>query len=175
MSSPLETGIVLPVQELADVIPPLRRRIETPPPRGLPAHVTVLYPWVDPADLDAHLGRLATLASSMAPVGFDLTGIGWFGEEVVWARPEPDAGIRGLMARLVAAWPEHRPYRGLHGDDPIPHVTIADGAPRDDLVEAANEVDGLLPLSVTVSELWVMVGNPDPPRWTVAAAVPLLG
>lgn len=61
-----------------------RQRLDPVAVLGVPAHVTVLWPFVPPADLSAATHReLAGLFATEKPFRAELTGIGWFDEQVV--------------------------------------------------------------------------------------------
>lgn len=55
---------------------------------GIPAHVTVLYPFVPPPEVDEQV--IATVARAIAAVpAFDcsFTRCRWFGQDVLWLEP----------------------------------------------------------------------------------------
>ena len=78
----------------------------------MPAHVTILYPFVEPDELDAGGPReLAAIAARHQPfrVRFEKVGC-WPG--VVYLAPEPAGPFARLTEDLVAAFPNHPPYGG---------------------------------------------------------------
>ncbi len=91
---------------------------------GVPAHVTVLYPWLDPAAIDAAArDELAVLFSRHQPFDFELTEVRRFVSEVVYLAPDPAAPFGALTAAVATRWPDHPPYGGVH-DEVIPHLTV---------------------------------------------------
>ncbi|MEM9513954.1 MAG: 2'-5' RNA ligase family protein [Actinomycetota bacterium] len=93
--------------------------------RGVPAHVTVLYPFVPPDELsDAVFGDVAAAIAPVSRFGFELTTVDEFPGVVVWLRPDPEAPFRDLTERLHRAFPDHPPYGGRHLDAQ-PHLTVA--------------------------------------------------
>jgi 2'-5' RNA ligase len=168
-----ESAIVLVVPAVAR----WRLRYDASAPLGVPAHVTLLYPWrpapVGEADLDA-LRR--SLAGARA---FDLAfrDFGRF-PRVLYLRPDDDTAVRGLMRRLFAAFPEHPPYGGAHGSDAVPHLTVADAAQAGALdftaIAAAIEADvrPRLPVATHVDAVTV-IARPDGGPWSVRARLPL--
>jgi 2'-5' RNA ligase len=74
---------------------------------GVPAHVTVLYPFVHPAELPDAVERMRRLCSEMAPFVATLTHVGVF-PGAVWLAPEPAESFRGSQpasSRPSAGWP----------------------------------------------------------------------
>ncbi len=71
---------------------------------GVPAHVTVLYPFVEPTAVDEYV--LATLAAAVGSVAaFDcrFPRTRWFGEDVLWLDPEPAEPFGELIAAVWRA------------------------------------------------------------------------
>ncbi len=91
---------------------------------GVPAHITVLYPWLPPDDIDDEVHtRLAELFAGHEPFDYRLTEVRRFESDVVYLAPEPDAPFRALTDAVVERWPDRPPYEGAH-DEVIPHLTV---------------------------------------------------
>ncbi len=100
----------------AELAPELRAR-------GIPFHLTVLYPFAPPDEVDALLPPLEQVLARHTPFALELAGVGeWPG--VVYADPEPSELLRALLHDVWGALPAFPPYQGEH-DDPHPHATIA--------------------------------------------------
>ena len=87
-----ETAIVVPVPAAEPVVGHHRRVLDHSAVWGVPAQVTVLYPFLPPDlvtddTIEDVRGCLATVEA------FDCTfsAVRWFREDVVWLAPEPDA------------------------------------------------------------------------------------
>ncbi|MDE2487390.1 MAG: 2'-5' RNA ligase family protein [Alphaproteobacteria bacterium] len=120
------SGLVLLTPQLDAAIGDIRQRRDPAARQGMPAHVTVLYPFMDPVQIGpSQRGRLAEVIRGFA--GFDLTfsRIGRF-PEVLWIAPEPEAAILALVQAICAAFPDFAPYGGQF-ETVIPHVTVAMG------------------------------------------------
>jgi hypothetical protein len=66
-----ESALVVLVPEADSVVSPWRRRLDPPASVGVPAHVTILYPFVSPVQLDESLFALmADLFSGFGPFDF---------------------------------------------------------------------------------------------------------
>jgi GrpB-like predicted nucleotidyltransferase (UPF0157 family)/2'-5' RNA ligase len=143
---------------------------------GVPAHVTVLYPFVEPAQVDE--GLITALAAAIEPVrAFELqfARTAWFGEEVLWLDPEPAQPFRDLTTAVWRAFPHQPPYAGAH-DDVVPHLTIAER--RRGTVTAMREAEQAiqqgLPLAARVEHVLLIAGTPAPHSWRIIHEFPLL-
>jgi 2'-5' RNA ligase superfamily len=171
------SAVLVPVPEAERVVSHHRDRLDAAATAGVPAHVTVLFPFVPPAAITA--ATLDALAAAVAPVSaFDcqFPATAWFGSDVLWLAPRPDEPFRALTWALTAAFPGYRPYGGAF-EDVIPHLTVGD-RPSGGIAElraAEAEVLPLLPLSARVSRVWLMTGGAEPGSWRTEAEFPLAG
>ena len=130
----------------------LRLAFDSSAAAGSPAHVTVLYPFLEPRAIDEAVERdLGQIAAAAEPFDLRLGRIGRF-PGVVWLAPEPAAPFAALTDAVAARWPDRRPYEGAH-DRVIHHLTVADGAPDGVLVELERTVAAGLPLRDRVTDL----------------------
>ena len=117
---------MLLVPELAPRIDDLRARHDPAAGQGMPAHVTVLYPFMDPVQLGpSQRRRLAEAVRGVAAFDLGFARVGRF-PEVLWIGPEPVEPILGLVRAITQAFPDYPPYGGQF-DSVIPHVTVAHG------------------------------------------------
>jgi 2'-5' RNA ligase len=170
-----ESGVVVVVPEADPVVGPHRLRLDPAASWGVPAHVTVLYPFVSPPDLrTADLDRLGEAVAQVAAFDAELPRVDWFGEDVVWLAPEPASQFRRLISVVGAAFPDLLPYGGGF-DDVVPHLTI--GGPSrgtlDELRRAADAVAPQLPVRTRVDEVAVMAGRREAGSWRTVARLPL--
>lgn len=117
---PTETTVIVPVPDAEPVVAGYRTRFDAAATWGVPAHVTVLYPFVPPARLDRQvIDQLQRLLREVPAFDCVFTECGWFGDEVLWLAPEPVGVFRALTARVFAAFPDFPPYGGQF-DDVLP-------------------------------------------------------
>ena len=91
---------------------------------GVPAHVTVTYPFRPVAALaEADHGRLERLFARVP--SFTLTGerTAWFGDEVLYVEVNEARAVAALIAAVAAEFPEHPPYGGVF-EEVVPHLTV---------------------------------------------------
>lgn len=121
-------------------------------PRFAHAHVTVLAPWVSEptrADLD-RIGRICATTEPFE-VEWRVDRLDEFPDGVLHLRPDPDAELRTLTARVAAAFPDHPPYGGTVLD-PVPHLTLDRRAPGIDAHTLAADLEAL---DVLPARQWV--------------------
>jgi hypothetical protein len=159
---------------LTDLHPLLAPLADDSFPPGMPAHVTLLYPWRTPvttADLDA----AAAVVAGFGPCSFTLGSAAVFPDPLVYLPVEPDTGVRALMHALAAAFPDTPPYGGTI-PDPTPHVTVRRCADHDDAKRWIGRIDEILaplrPLEVRVDVVTVHARGDDG-RWRPEAQFPL--
>ena len=116
----------MPVPEAEPVVARHRATLDAAAGWGIPAHVTVLFPFAPPEQLDAALiGALAATVAGVPAFGCVFRRTGWFGDDVLWLDPEPADAFRALTATVVRAFPQWLPYRGEFSDV-VPHLTVGE-------------------------------------------------
>ena len=139
---------------------------------GVPAHVTILFPFLPVARLTPEVRRsLAAIAATHEPFEVRFARVGRF-PSVVYLAPEPSAPFASLTDAVVARFPEYPPYEGAY-DVVIPHLTLVESveAPLDGIAEAAEPH---LPFTRRVSTIEVLVEGPDAhwhSRWRIPLGV----
>jgi 2'-5' RNA ligase superfamily len=165
------SGLIVPVDVAEPVVQPLREKLDPAAVRGVPAHVTVLFPFVPPDELGVDTySEVESVLQTMQPFDCVFRTTRWFRDDVLWLAPEPNTGFHALTAALCEAFPRYLPYRGAH-PTPIPHLTVGDrsgGASVDELLAAEREVLPRLPIVARVDAVHLMVGSDRPRSWHVA-------
>ena len=119
------SGVIVRIR-LPPELEELRQRNDPVALTGVPAHVTVLFPFLATSDLTpAVRRRVAVVARQVRPFDVRFERTGRF-PNVLWLGPEPVRPFIELTERLAAAFPDHPPYEGVHADI-VPHLTIAFG------------------------------------------------
>ena len=173
------SALLVAVPEAEPAVRKHRARLDSSARDGVPAHLTVLYPFLQPASIDdAVLASLRQLFAGFAPFDVTLDRVSWFGEDVLWLAPRDDGPFRALTGAAFAAFPGCPPYGGAYADV-IPHLTIGDKGDLADRRAAAQAVSRCLPVEARVTEVTLMsgpapggLGNP-PGQWRTLTAFPL--
>ena len=112
-----ETALLVPVPAAEPAVGRHRARLDEAARDGVPAHITVLYPFLPPARIsDRLLASLGRLFAGVAAFEFKLDRIGWFGEEVVWLGPRDPTPFSILTSLTFTAFPSCPPYGGQFPD-----------------------------------------------------------
>jgi 2'-5' RNA ligase len=139
----------------------------------MPAHLTLLYPFVLPADVDdASLSRLEAAARRGRPFDAEFDDFGWFADQVVWLAPSNPEQFELLIRQVMDAFPGCPPYGGAF-DEVVPHVTIGEGGEVDLLRAAVDAIRPHLPLKARVTSLSLMVGSKESGSWHVVERMAL--
>lgn len=119
-------ALVVEVPATEAVVADLRRRHDPGAARGVPAHITALYPFRGRRRLDHRTRRrLKRIAASVEPFEFSLSRVEHF-PTVTYLAPEPAAPFVALTERVWEQWPELPPFDGQF-EDIVPHLTVAEG------------------------------------------------
>ena len=171
-----ESALLLRCPAAEGAVAAQRARLDRAAAVGVPAHVTVLYPFRPAGLLTAaeHL-RLTRLFAGLP--AFSLTGArtAWFASEVVYVELAEEEAVRSLVDAVSTAFPEHPPYGGAFADV-VPHLTIGHDHDVATLRAAEDAVSARLPFvqRVDAVELW---SGPPPAsssgRWRLVRAYPL--
>ena len=168
-----ESAVLVAVPEAEPLVGHHRAELDWAARWGVPAHVTVLYPFVPPALIDDDvLARLCAAVRGTGRFTAHWREVRWFGEDVTWLAPEPESRFRALTEAVFAAFPEHPPYEGQF-EDVVPHLTIGDQGTLAQRRSAAADVAARLPLTSDVTEVLLMVGTDQPGAWRTMASCPL--
>jgi 2'-5' RNA ligase len=172
-----ESALVVLVGEAEAVAKPFRDRYDPSAASGMPAHITLLYPFQAPDDVDdITRGSLRDCFARFEPVRFSLAAIKRFPSGVLYLAPEPDEPFRQLTLAIWNLFPQTPPYGGKWPDI-IPHLSIAWLADEVLLTEVADDfaraAEGKLPIRATASEIALMDNRSG--RWKVEASFSLGG
>ena len=156
------TALIVVVPEAEPAVGELRRSHDWSAARGVPAHVTVLFPFVDSDEVDE--AALAELLAAQQAFDFALDRVERFAAGTVWLHPEPSAPFAQLTAAVWTRWPERPPYEGMH-DTVVPHLTVS---------ETPIDVDVTLPIASRAEEVTLIQEGADG-NWSCRRAFPLGG
>ncbi|MEO8133343.1 MAG: 2'-5' RNA ligase family protein [Betaproteobacteria bacterium] len=118
------SAFIVHVREAEPVIGELRERFDPSAQLGVPAHITVLYPFMSPEDVTATvIHRVQAVVSGFPAFEFRLKNVGGFPGSVYLA-PEPAQPFIDLAHALARAFPDWPPYGGQH-HSVVPHLTVA--------------------------------------------------
>jgi 2'-5' RNA ligase len=160
------------VPEAERYISRYRDRYDPSARRNVPAHVTVLYPFMPPDHVDAHvIDALRGIAHSVPCFSYRMAETRRF-PVALYLAPDPDEPYMALINAVYHAFPEYPPFEGKF-QTVVPHITVAHG---DEALLCEIEVELRIALPAAgvpaqCSEL-VLIENASG-RWEQMQAFPL--
>ncbi|RVX41565.1 2'-5' RNA ligase [Nonomuraea polychroma] len=149
-----------------------RRRFDASASAGVPAHVTVLVPFLDIDRMDPGvMDVLTVLIGEHSPFTVRFDKCQRF-PGVLSLAPTPDQPFRALTETVAARWPEAPPYGGQYAEI-IPHLTVAHGRQTHVFDDVEEHLTAQLPVTAEVAAVSLFVSDGD--RWHRRAEFPLLG
>ena len=119
-----QSALGVTVPEAEPWVKDLRERYDPTAAVGVPAHITVLFPFVPPDLLtDGDLAKATETFQRVRPFEFRLEQVGRFPESL-YLVPEPDEPFISLTEAIVHEFPEYPPYGGKFTEI-VPHLTVA--------------------------------------------------
>jgi 2'-5' RNA ligase len=121
-----ETALICRVPEAERYIARYRNRYDPSARRNVPAHVTILYPFMPPGLVDADvIERLAAIAGAVPCFDYRLARMKRF-PVAMYLDPEPGDSYAALTDAVFRAFPDYPPFEGKF-ETVVPHVTVAHG------------------------------------------------
>jgi 2'-5' RNA ligase len=171
----LRTALIVAVPEAAALVDRwLERTCPAKPSIGIPAHITLVFPFVPAWEAgDELVEELGGLFSAFAAFPFTLDRPERF-PEVLYLAPEPALPFTRLTEAIVARYPAYPPYEGAF-DTIVPHLTVAQGNAAA-LDEAEADIRSRLPVEAFAHEVLLLEEiEPAWTRWATRARCPLSG
>lgn len=168
------TLLALLVPEAEPVVGSFRDLYDPSARRGLGAHITLIYPFIDSELLTPGLlARLRDVAADLPAPMFRLAEVRTF-PSVVWLAPEPAGPLVQMATALERAFPDH-PKGGGAFPDFVPHLSVARHI-QQEKVAVINELQARLadhgPIYGWCESLSLLVSENR--RWRELAQYPFL-
>jgi len=139
-----QSAFIVRVPEAEPYVARWRERFDPSARLGVPAHITLLYPFMSPELIsDAVVEQAGAVASATRGFAFTLQQVSRF-PGALYLAPEPSAPFIALTRRLTQQFPGFAPYGGQYRTV-VPHLTVAHGGR---LEHGDAETDLLVSLSV---------------------------
>ncbi|MFK4110880.1 2'-5' RNA ligase family protein [Streptomyces sp. NPDC002176] len=165
-----QSGLVVRVPEAEPAVRAWRDRLDPSARAGVPAHVTILFPFLHESRIDD--GTHAAIREVIGrhhPFEARFERCGRF-PGILYLAPDPDAPFRRLTEAIAKRWQETPPFGGQF-DEVVPHLTIAQGQDDAVLKEAEADLRARLPVTARVSSVELLVH--DGTRWQQRASFAL--
>jgi hypothetical protein len=154
-----DSALVILVPEAEARVGRVRRRYDPSAAVGMPAHITLNYPFLPGQAVDAAtIDQLRVLFSRFPPLRYALVEVRKF-YDTVYLAPEPGEPFMELIQAVVARYPQSPPYGGMFAEI-VPHLSLAQSENAAELEfvlrEFAPGSDGRLPIEAAANEVWLM-------------------
>lgn len=161
----LESAVIVPLLQADRLLGPWRDRWQPAAPVGIPACVTLAYPFLTAGELGpVALEGLGAIFAAQPPLSVRLAGVGrWPG--IVYLAPEPSEPFVELAEQVQEQFPSCRP---ADGGTIVPHVTALRSLDDRLLDEAASALAAELPLDCRLSEAWLVQAAGAGHAWLVS-------
>jgi 2'-5' RNA ligase len=153
-----QSAIIIPVPDAEPVVERYRQEYDPVAAAGVPAHITLIVPWLPPDEIDdGNLAELADVLSSTTAFEFRLTRVRWFGRGVLWLAPDPAEPFIKLTTMLSDRFGT-LPYDDEF-DEVVPHLTVGHATDGVELDSLEGAIAAALPIDCRAGEVRVMVGD----------------
>jgi 2'-5' RNA ligase len=153
--------LIIAVAEAEPYVATLRLAHDSSAALGVPAHVTVLFPFAPPGDVDE--SALAALLAAHPAFDFELASVEHFDDDVTYLAPVPAEPFAALTRAVAERWPAYPPYEGAF-ETVIPHVTVG---------ETNLELDVPLPIACRAEEALLLEEHGPAGAWRLRRRFPL--
>ncbi|MFJ9822420.1 2'-5' RNA ligase family protein [Streptomyces sp. NPDC101151] len=132
--------------------------MDEPARAGLPAHITVLYPFLpfDRIDSDT-LDSLQCLVLQHGTFDVAFAGFGRF-PNALWLTPDPAESFRALTEAIGRRRPEAPPHGGRF-PEVVPHLTVASDQSLETYAQVEAEPAPALPVTARIERLHLMISD----------------
>ena len=146
-----ESAIIVPIS-VPVTINRLRERMDPSAAQGVPAHVTLIYPFMPVDGLDDEVRRkVGRILATEPAFTVHFREISRF-PNVVYLPPDPPDPFRRLTTALAAEFPDYPPYEGAY-PEVVPHMTVAQDVPADFYAAADWDMDTGQPTPAALERL----------------------
>jgi hypothetical protein len=154
-----ESALVILVPEAEALVGRWRRRYDPSAAVGMPAHITINYPFLPGRPVDAAtIAHLGPMFAGLQSIRYALVEVREF-FDTVYLAPEPAEPFMDLIRAVVAHYPQSPPYGGMFAEV-VPHLSLAQSENAAELEQVLGEFapgsDGHLPIDATAEEVWLM-------------------
>jgi 2'-5' RNA ligase len=170
MRAPNQSTLLVPVSIAEPIVGDWRARYDPVAKMGIPAHITILYPFMAPERIDGAVEReLALLFASRAAFDFQLVATRRF-PRTLYLAPAANGPWVDLTRLVVSRFPDHPPYEGTF-DTITPHLTVADDVELAVIEQIEPTIAAALPVRARATEVWLM--ESEQRMWRTRSTFPL--
>jgi 2'-5' RNA ligase len=165
-----ESALIIPVPEVEPIVEPVRWQYDAMARLGIPAHITLLYPFYPGQEVGNEIESLRRVCASIVAFSFSFTEVRRF-PATAYLHPDQSERFAQITRTLTKMWPDRKPYGGAFAEI-IPHLTVADRVDSETLSAVVNSLHHQLPIRCLAKEVWLLTSN-DAGIWSRRGCFPL--
>ncbi len=148
--------IVVP-HDLQAIAVPLLRRYAPDTLTRVPAHLTVLHPFVGYERLDEACLHLQAICAENSPFEITVAGYAQF-PGTIYMPPRNPRPIKRLFHQISQHFPDCHPYRGAFGAEITPHLTVGEFENAEEQCAGWRALPRYAPYTFQVTHLHILYG-----------------
>ena len=165
------SALIIPFLAAEKIVANWRESLDPSAALGVPAHITIHFPWVHADRVDQSVLRdLEEMVAAVPSFEVVFERIGWFDREVLWLDPDPKEPFISMAAESADRWPDHPQYGGQF-ETVVPHLTVGIGH-ADELDGAEARLAVVLPIHDVVTQVW-WITRTGAEKWVVRPTLDL--
>jgi hypothetical protein len=152
-----ESAVIVPIPEVEPFVGPLRLQYDASARLGVPAHITLLYPFCAAEAADEAIPRLTEVFALIESFDFAFTEVRRF-PATAYLHPDKAEAFVEMIRALSETWPDCKPYGGAFTSI-VPHLTVADRVDGEILAAVEDSLRRHLPIACVAREAWLMTSD----------------
>ncbi len=170
----LSTAVVIFVpHQVQAVATPIMRQYALESLIRVPAHITLMFPFVPYEQLREAAKTLKVLSTQIKPFEITLSGYDQF-PGVVFMRPANPEPIKAVFRQIYESFPLYPPYGGTFGNDLHPHVTVGEFKNQDE--QRVVWLPDYSPVTFRAERVHLIYGvHREPLPWLTYSVIPFTG
>ena len=152
-----QSAIIIPIPEVEPIVGPLRVIYDLSAKLGVPAHVTLLYPFYPAHTVNDEIETLRKVCASIESFSFLFREVRRF-PKTAYLYPDKSESFAQITKTLAENWRGYEPYGGNYATF-IPHLTFADQVDSEIIDNVEEIVQPQLPIMCAARELWLIASD----------------
>lgn len=170
-----ESVILIPIPRADPIVTKWRKKYDEVALHGIPPHITLLFPFKDPTEIDEEImSKLQEIFSKVKKFPFSLNEINTF-PGVIFLEPSNRELFIHITEEIVKVFPENPPYGGKYPSI-NPHLTLGQLTKFQDIEkikeEIIHDIKEKLPINAIAEESWLMENENG--EWSTKVRFPFL-
>ncbi len=156
----MKSSIDIIFPELEDLLNPWRKETIEIANKGVPPHISIIYPWIDSPINENDLNKVKSLLNEINSFEIEFTDIKSFDNGILYLAIKNSTFIKNIQTKLLEIFPSIKLYNGEF-ENPIIHLTIAkfDNTINSNSSQLYNKIQNYLPLKKKITKITIMTEN----------------